>query len=368
MDDTTATDLQLSMLQGAQTTTTPHIPYLPNGVMYMIGENVDDEDLKNLRLSAKVFHDGTATRFATTFFEERAYELSPKGFKALVDITEHATFARHIKTVIICHGGGKHSATKYHSLIQLAFRNLAVLGNTISIGLRRVKTSHNYQSSLHAGSWPMMRFLEEKMLPAARRVKLALGCVVTDMQNSPDRLLPSISSRWARQLAIAVLNGGSCYRDISGLQISLETSWGDRKRPRRLSLDLNTMIVRAYQVRCEEWEYYLPNCLIRDLRELHLEGCRVPGHYLALLFERSGDRLECISLRDVRIETRDLRRVMLNRLASQMTSMASHEVLKSCRFNAVDFVDDEFGDEFEVSPAIEANTPAEAAIALSNLV
>ncbi|KAI5250406.1 hypothetical protein E4T47_01407 [Aureobasidium subglaciale] len=105
MNDTVATDLQRSMLNGAPTATTSQVSYLPNEVMYMIAEHVNGEDLINLRLSAKAFRDGTAIRFATAFFEERGYELSPKGFGALVKITEHPTFARHIKTVIICHGG-----------------------------------------------------------------------------------------------------------------------------------------------------------------------------------------------------------------------------------------------------------------------
>ncbi|KAI5209692.1 hypothetical protein E4T38_02374 [Aureobasidium subglaciale] len=272
MNDTTATDLQLSVLQGAPMAVTKNIPYLPNEVMYMITEHVDDEDLMNLRLSAKVFRDGAATRFATTFFEERAYELSPEGLTDLLEITMHPTFAHHIRTVIIGHGG-KHSTAHYHDLIQRAFRNLAALGNTISIGLRRVKTFHNYQPKSYAGWCHMIRFLEEKMLPAAERTKLSLG------------------------------------------------------RLRRISLDVKNKIIRGSHVGSAEFLWYLPSVSIADLRELHLEGCS---------------------------------------LASLVTSMASREVLKSCKFDAVNASEWEEDDD-EGSATIEANTSAEAAVALYNL-
>ncbi|KEQ94492.1 hypothetical protein AUEXF2481DRAFT_5975 [Aureobasidium subglaciale EXF-2481] len=286
MNDTTATDLQLSVLQGAPMAVTKNIPYLPNEVMYMITEHVDDEDLMNLRLSAKVFRDGAATRFATTFFEERAYELSPEGLTDLLEITMHPTFAHHIRTVIIGHGG-KHSTAHYHDLIQRAFRNLAALGNTISIGLRRVKTFHNYQPKSYAGWCHMIRFLEEKMLPAAERTKLSLG------------------------------------------------------RLRRISLDVKNKIIRGSHVGSAEFLWYLPSVSIADLRELHLEGCSVRAEYLISLFTAFGDRLE-------------------------FTSMASREVLKSCKFDAVNASEWEEDDD-EGSATIEANTSAEAAVALYNL-
>ncbi|KAI5240209.1 hypothetical protein E4T42_08427 [Aureobasidium subglaciale] len=347
MNDTTATDLQLSVLQGAPIAVTSNIPYLPNEVLYMITEHVDDEDLMNLRLSAKVFRDGAATRFATTFYEERAYELSPEGLTDLLEITMHPTFAHHIRTVIIGHGG-KHSTAHYQDVIQRAFRNLAALGNTISIGLRRVKTSHNYQSKAHAGWCHMIRFLEEKMLPAAERTKLSLGTrlmAVCCCQIAPD-------GRFAQVQHFSTFNLG--------------TSRKNQSRLRHLSLDVKNKIIRGSHVGSAEFLWYLPSVSIAGLCKLHLEGCSVRADYLISLFRAFGDRLECISLREFRIEIRYLRRETLNQLASLVTSMASREVLKSCKFDAVNASEWEEDDD-EGSATIEANTPAEAAVALYNL-
>lgn len=173
------------------------IPHLPNEILYEIAGYVDDEDILNLRLSAKVFQSITADRFATTFFEDRAYELSPKGLEALVKITEHAFFAPHIRTVVIGHGG-KHSSAKYHALLEQAFQNLAIIGNPISLGLRRVRTSHNYQPKDYCVGYQMQRFFREKMLSAASRAQMSLGNIVADVQtSSQNRLLPSNSQYWS---------------------------------------------------------------------------------------------------------------------------------------------------------------------------
>ncbi|CAD0090387.1 unnamed protein product [Aureobasidium vineae] len=81
----------------AATMIDPHIPHLPSEILCEIAGYVNDEDVLSLRLSAKIFQSITADRFATTFFEDRTYELSPKGLKALVKIiTEHPVFAPHI--------------------------------------------------------------------------------------------------------------------------------------------------------------------------------------------------------------------------------------------------------------------------------
>lgn len=103
MADPPSTVPQSSAPEGTAATTNAHIPELPNEVLCSIAGFVDDAGIPNLRLAAKVFHYITAERFATVFFQDRAYELSPAGLKALVEITEHPVFAPHIRTVIIGH-------------------------------------------------------------------------------------------------------------------------------------------------------------------------------------------------------------------------------------------------------------------------
>ncbi|CAD0097876.1 unnamed protein product [Aureobasidium mustum] len=195
------------------------IPHLPNEILYEIVSYVNDEDILNLRLSAKVFQSITAGRFASTFFEDRAYELSAKGLKALVKITEHPIFAPHIRTVVIGHGG-KHSSAKYHNLLEQAFQNLAIIGNPISLGLRRVRTSHNNEPDDLKAARPMVRFLEDKMLVAAVRAQMRLENLVSDTQDSSqNRSLPSSEIHWAYFLYDQAAPGSTIHSRFSGLQV-----------------------------------------------------------------------------------------------------------------------------------------------------
>ncbi|CAD0047441.1 unnamed protein product [Aureobasidium pullulans] len=181
MADPPSTVPQSSAPEGTAATTNAHIPELPNEVLCSIAGFVDDADIPNLRLAAKVFHYITAERFATVFFQDRAYELSPAGLKALVKITEHPVFAPYIRTVIIGHGGKHHSA-KYHDKMESAFQNLKVYGHKISLGLRRVRTAHNFEVRPYCVETAMCKF-SEKMMSAAKRAQMPIENIIADLQN-----------------------------------------------------------------------------------------------------------------------------------------------------------------------------------------
>ncbi|THY33925.1 hypothetical protein D6D01_02140 [Aureobasidium pullulans] len=168
-----------------------HIPDLPNEVLCSIAGFVDDAYIPNLRLAAKVFHYITAERFATVFFQDRAYELSPAGLKALVKITEHPVFAPYIRTIIIGHGGKHHSA-KYHDRMESAFRNLKLYGHKISLGLRRVCTAHNFEVEPDCAGTAMSKF-SEKMIFAAKKAQMPIENFIADLQNP---LVDDLGWKW----------------------------------------------------------------------------------------------------------------------------------------------------------------------------
>ncbi|KAI5209789.1 hypothetical protein AUEXF2481DRAFT_278783 [Aureobasidium subglaciale EXF-2481] len=150
------------------TTTSIHIPYLPNEVMCMVASHVDITDSPNLRLSAKVFREGTAARFARIYFQDRVYELSSVGLRALVKITEHPVFARHLNSVVIGFKD-RRGTPKYCSLLDQAFSNLAANSNVISIGLRLLHATSKSGLVSIAYSRKTWQFFDKKMLAAARK-------------------------------------------------------------------------------------------------------------------------------------------------------------------------------------------------------
>lgn len=176
--------------------TNTHIPHLPNEILYEIASYVADEDILDLRLSAKVFQSVTANRFAVTFFENRAYDMSIQGLEALVEITKQLSFAPHIKTIVIGHGGKVYPGKHYDLLVQ-AFQNLAHIGNTISLGMRQVRKCRSYNRRHHVVMRQTIKFFRERVLRAAALAHTPLGDLVADVQSaSQNRRFPSVVSGW----------------------------------------------------------------------------------------------------------------------------------------------------------------------------
>ncbi|KAG9713310.1 hypothetical protein KCU73_g16561, partial [Aureobasidium melanogenum] len=185
------------------------IPHLPNEILYEIAGYVDDEDILNLRLSAKVFQYVTADRFATTFFE--------------------TLLVRHIRAVIVGHDG-KQRPAKYHDLFEQIFQNLATVGNDISLGLRRMSNSDHYDSSSHAGSENMVKFFEEKILAVAVRAQVPLENLVSDVRgvlSNPNPWLWFRPANFLERLWRRASTGVTGYSQFSGLQIKLSPRASD---------------------------------------------------------------------------------------------------------------------------------------------
>ncbi|KAI4723644.1 hypothetical protein E4T48_00291 [Aureobasidium sp. EXF-10727] len=284
--------------------TDPHIAHLPNEILCEIAGYVNDEDLLSLRLSARVFQYITADSFATAFFKDRAYELSPKGLKALVKITEHPVFAPHIRTVIIGHGG-KCPSAKYHALLEEAFKNLAIIGNAISIGLRRVCTSHNYEPKIYLASHRMADFFEAKMLAAAIRAQMPLQNLVADIQTtSQNRSLPSISPDWPYSLSSRFSRGDTAYSHFDGMQIKSDSKNTESSKSGEILINMHDKRLKGTRVDTEIWDplpFYWSRHFLNNLREIHLENCEVCSLLLMNTLVATGNQLESLVLYGVRL-------------------------------------------------------------------
>ncbi|KAG9650267.1 hypothetical protein KCU95_g14581, partial [Aureobasidium melanogenum] len=309
------------------------MPHLPNEILYEIAGYVDDKDILNLRLSAKVFQYVTADRFATAFFQDRAYELSPKGLTALVKITEHSVFAPHIRTVIIGHGV-KHSSAKYHGLLEQAFQNLASIGNTISLGLRRVRTSHNYQHKVHCGGHQMWRFWRDKMLPAASHAQMPVGNIVADVQTaSQNRLLPSDSQYWSQDFIDVLLAGALGNGLTRDYQIKLGAGGSDSSKSSFIRVGLQGKRLEGLRVCTWDSYNYLTYGLMLQLREIDLDDCVTNYNWLAELLRTTCSRqLEHLSLYNVRLRQRTGNSYRSRTWLKLFKSLKSPTVLKSCKF------------------------------------
>ncbi|KAI5207432.1 hypothetical protein E4T39_01845 [Aureobasidium subglaciale] len=177
----------IPILPGA-TMTSMHIPHLPNEVMCIIGSHVDVADLPNLRLSAEVFREGTAARFARIYFQDRVYKLSPVGLQALVKITEHAFFAHRIKSVVLGYGDRIRGNAKYYSLLDQAFSNLAANGNIVSVGLRSLHATTISRHASGVALSKMWQFFDGKMLAAANKAQLRIDQIIIDEGIAPSSL------------------------------------------------------------------------------------------------------------------------------------------------------------------------------------
>ncbi|KAI4726834.1 hypothetical protein E4T49_05379 [Aureobasidium sp. EXF-10728] len=324
--------------------TDPHLAHLPNEILCEIAGYVNDEDVPSLRLSAKVFQHITADRFATTFFEDRAYELSPNGLKALVKITEHPVFAPYIRTVIICHGG-KRSSAKYHALLEEAFKNLAIIGNAISIGLRRVRTSHNYEPNPLIGSHRMAGFFDDKILATAIRAQMPLRNLVSDVQTtSQNRSFPSVSQDWPYHLLSRCSIGATGYSHFDGIQIKSDSRNTDSSELGEILINIHDKRLKGTRVCTEIWAQLF---------------------FLGDILKITGNQLETLELYDVRLMkfSGRLNATWKSMFRQQTTSQTG---LKSCKlgklWTGTDRLWLEGGDK-----TIKASTRAQVTTVLSNL-
>ncbi|THY10346.1 hypothetical protein D6D01_09309 [Aureobasidium pullulans] len=74
---------------------------LPNEVLEMVTNNLDPKDLVSCRLVSKSMSEAANNRFARVFFSRRFHVASSYSVKALVDITAHPFFGKHVTTVIM---------------------------------------------------------------------------------------------------------------------------------------------------------------------------------------------------------------------------------------------------------------------------
>lgn len=67
----------------------------------MITENLDDQDLPNLRQTCKKLCRSTHTTFIKRHFKERNHVVSPKSINALTELTADPEFGPHVKSIIL---------------------------------------------------------------------------------------------------------------------------------------------------------------------------------------------------------------------------------------------------------------------------
>ncbi|KAG9523990.1 hypothetical protein KCU93_g6441, partial [Aureobasidium melanogenum] len=344
------------------------IPHLPNEILYEIAGYVDDEDILNLRLSAKVFQYVTADRFATTFFETRTHRLSRKGVEALLKITEHPVLIRHIRAVIIGHNG-KQRPAKYHDLFEQIFQNLATVGNDISLGLRRMSNSDHYDSSSHAGSENMVKFFEEKILAVAVRAQVPLENLVSDVRgvlSNPNPWLWFHSVNFLERLWRRASTGVTGYSQFSGLQIKLSPRASDFGRSGKIYIEVNRKRLEISHIDTLMNCFHFPRNFTDDLREIYLESCDADYNFLWKLVHRSSHQLEHLSLYNVHLRERTGDSHRSRTWSKLFRKLKSPTVLKSCKFGRLWSDSGDLwleGDE----KTIEASTRAQVITVLSNL-
>jgi len=345
--------------------TATQVPHLPNEILYEIVSYVSEEDVLNLRLSDKTFHSITADRFAVTFFENRAYDMSIKGLEALVKISEQPTFARHIKTIVIGHGGKVYPGEHRDLLVQ-AFQNLANVGNTISLGLRQVRKCRNYRRRHHVILRHTFRFFRENVLAAAIRARMPLGEFVADLQSSSqNRTFHSVTDDWTLSIQRYFSSGAMGFNQFSGLRIKLGMTGSDSSSSGHIFVDKFDKRLEVSNAGTWAWQRHLQWGYTMNLRELVLEDCDTNGSYIYRLLVASGPTIQRLSLYDVRLRT-----TVYGQSESWMSLFAeptiSLHVLKFCKLgNLWDETNGcwlEGGDK-----TIEASTRAQVSTVLANL-
>lgn len=345
--------------------TDTHMPHLPNEILCEIAMHVADEDLLNIRLSAKIFHVVTANRFAVTFFENRAYDISPKGLKALVNITKNPSFAPHIRIIIIGHGG-KFYLTRHNNYLEEAFQNLASIGHTISLGMRQVRKCRKYARERHTVLDNTIKFFHTKVLDAAIRVRMPLEDLVVDTQSTPQtRALPSVSDDWVGSFTRYFYNLGLGNNRFQGLKVKLGSTESNPSSSGHILINNRVKRLEVLQVGLWGWHCRLPSQYYLNLHEIVLEDCEVYGGCLKRTLETSGHVLEHLTLYNVRLKT--LPNVDSETWASLFTApTVSLRVLKSCKFG--NLWDETHGCWLEGGDkTIQASTRAQVFTVLANL-
>jgi len=345
--------------------TDTHIPHLPNEILCEIASYVADEDILNLRLSDKTFHSITANLFAVTFFENRAYDISTKGLKALVKITKNPSFARHIRTIIIGHGG-KFYLTKHNNYLEEAFQNLASIGNTISLGMRHVRRCRKYDRERHTVLNNTIKFFGSKVLDAAIRVRMPLGDLVVDTQSAPQtRALPSVSDYWVDSFTRYFYNTGAIINRFQGLRVKLGSTESYPSSSGHILINNRVKRLEVLQVGLWAWHCRLPAQHYLGLHEIVLEDCDVYGGCLMRTLESSGHVLEHLTLYNARLKR--LPHGDSETWASLFTApTVPLRVLKSCKFG--NLWDDTHGCWLEGGDkTIQASSRAQVSTVLSNL-
>lgn len=345
--------------------TNTHVPHLPNEILYEIASYVSDEDILSLRLSDKTFHSITADRFAVTFFEDRTYDISAKGLKALVQITKHPSFARHIKTIIIGHGG-KFYLTRHNHYLEEAFQNLANIGNTISLGMRQVRKCRQYELDRRTVLEDTIKFFEYKVLGAATRVRLPLKDLLVDTQSgSQNRALPSVTDDWVGSFTRYFFNASVRTGQFRGLRVKLGSTESDPSSSGHILI--NNCVKRLQVLHIGDWDWHcrLPVRSHLGLREIVLEDCNVHGGCLKSILEGSSHVLQHLTLYNVRLKKHP--RGPLETWASLFAAPTIPlHVLNSCKFGNL-------WDETHVcwleggDKTIRASARAQVSTVLSNL-
>ncbi|THY60177.1 hypothetical protein D6C99_01660 [Aureobasidium pullulans] len=359
MADPPSTVPRSSAPEGTAATTNAHIPELPNEVLCSIAGFVDDAGIPNLRLAAKVFHYITAERFATVFFQDRAYELSPAGLKALVKITEHPVFAPYIRTVIIGHGGKHHSA-KYHDKLESAFQNFKLHGHKISLGLRRVRTAHNFVGWPACAANAMFKFAE-KMLSVAKRAQMPIENIIADLQNP---LVGERTDEWCYTYWDRMWDWIIVRDDITAFHVKLSSRGPNLAAYGRVAYNYSHGRLELSQTTPSCIQRIMPALVPIFAKELHLSDCEVSGALMISLFGH-GTWFTNISFHNVHLIKISSRLGHWKRLFTFLSG-SQHTPLESCKFGNLWHGRDSLwlkgGDK-----TIRANTQAQVTTVLSNL-
>ena len=345
--------------------TNTHVPHLPNEILSEIASYVSDDDIPNLRLAASIFHVVTADRFAVTFFQDRAYDISSKGLKALLKITEHPSFARHIRTIVICHGG-RFTPTRHNNYLEQAFQNLASIGNTISLGMRQVRKCRNYRLQGNMILDDTLDFFQEFVLDAAVYAQLPLGDLVADVQSaSQKRMFSSVTDNWVAPFTRTFFRDHMSLGRFDSLKIKFSSTQSDSRSPGYALINNRDKRLEVSHTGTSDWFRLLPYGYHTSCRQIVLEDCCVTGDCLLWILERSRHVLHDLSLCDVR-----LKKPIHGRCGTWQSVFASpwipSSVLRSCKLgNLQDEANGcwlEGGDK-----TIEASSRDQVSAVLSNL-
>lgn len=208
------------------------------------------------------------------YFQDRAYELSPQGLKALVEVTEHPSYAQHIRTVVVIQGG-RNGPAKYHGLIDQAFKNLAAFGKPISIGFRYAQITRNFQTSWISAVTSINKFLRDTMLAAANRTTMLLGPVIVDVEISREgwRNLQTLRGLYITTTAAASYSILEAQAGLpQGLKVQFPSEhWGSDASSHILVTD-NSKRLEVRNIPFNEVRIFCH--LFKNLREIVIDSCR----------------------------------------------------------------------------------------------